>query len=133
VGNREDALDCTQDTFLKAYRKMSTFRGKSSAYSWLRRIAANTALNFVTRNRQSGWNEYNDAIYESSDQSSEEEKKTFSKSWLEPLSPMERAVVTARVYGKMSFRQVGESLKTTENSAKVLYHKAIKKMRQVAK
>lgn len=133
VGNKDDALDCTQDVFIKAYNKLSSFRGEASPYTWLRRIATNHALNFVTRNRQSRWGEFNDVIYEAEDETRQEEERTFDKNWLEELSPMERAVVNARVYGKMSFKQVAESLKTTEGSAKVLYHKAVKKLQQVVK
>lgn len=133
VGNKDDALDCTQDVFMKAYKKKSSFRGDSSPYTWLRRIAANHALNFVSRNKQSTWGEFNDVVYQTDEESDMTEKKTFDASWLEHLSVMEKAVVKARVYGRMSFREVGESLKTTENSAKVLYHRAIKKLQQVAK
>lgn len=43
-GNREDALDLCQDVFLKAYRNLEHFRGFSSFFTWLYRIAVNTAL-----------------------------------------------------------------------------------------
>lgn len=40
-------LDLTQDTFVKAYKSLSKFRGESSFYTWLYRIAVNTAKNFT--------------------------------------------------------------------------------------
>ena len=53
VRNPDDALDVTQDTFVKAYRALATFRGDSAFYTWLYRIAINTAKNYlVTRGRR---------------------------------------------------------------------------------
>ncbi|MCH7694887.1 MAG: RNA polymerase sigma factor RpoE [Proteobacteria bacterium] len=47
VRNQADALDVTQDTFLKAYRALPNFRGDSAFYTWLYRIAVNTAKNYL--------------------------------------------------------------------------------------
>jgi RNA polymerase sigma-70 factor (ECF subfamily) len=49
--NREDARDITQEAFVKAYRKLATFRLESSFYTWLYRIAMNLAID-VTRKRK---------------------------------------------------------------------------------
>jgi RNA polymerase sigma-70 factor, ECF subfamily len=50
-----DALDVTQDAFLKAYRALPNFRGDSAFYTWLYRIAVNTAKNHLaTQARRSG-------------------------------------------------------------------------------
>lgn len=45
--NQSDALDVLQDTFVKAYRSLNTFRGESAFYTWLYRIAVNTAKNHM--------------------------------------------------------------------------------------
>lgn len=42
-----DAMDVTQESFLKAYRALPRFRGESAFYTWLYRIAINTAKNFL--------------------------------------------------------------------------------------
>jgi RNA polymerase sigma-70 factor (ECF subfamily) len=47
----EDAFDFTQEVFLKAYRSLSGFEGRSRFSTWLYRIAYNTAVNSVTRNK----------------------------------------------------------------------------------
>ena len=44
VGSADDARDLLQDTFVKAYENLGTFRGGSSLYTWLFRIAVNTSL-----------------------------------------------------------------------------------------
>ena len=53
VRDQGDALDVTQDAFLKAYRALPNFRGESAFYTWLYRIAINTAKNhLVTMSRR---------------------------------------------------------------------------------
>ncbi|MEC7875504.1 MAG: RNA polymerase sigma factor RpoE [Pseudomonadota bacterium] len=48
VKNHSDALDVSQETFIKAYRALPNFRGESAFYTWLYRIAVNTAKNYLT-------------------------------------------------------------------------------------
>jgi RNA polymerase sigma-70 factor (ECF subfamily) len=46
-----DVEDVTQDAFLKAYRKLGAFDGRSSFYTWLYRITANTAMDWRKREK----------------------------------------------------------------------------------
>jgi RNA polymerase sigma-70 factor, ECF subfamily len=50
LGNRDDALDLSQDVFLRVFRTLSTFRGQSALRTWIYRIVVNQA-----RNRQRWW------------------------------------------------------------------------------
>ena len=50
--NREDAADLAQETFLQAFRAIKSFRGNSSFYTWLHRIAVNLGLNFLKKHRR---------------------------------------------------------------------------------
>ena len=55
VRNQSDAQDVTQEAFLKAYRALPNFRGDSAFYTWLYRIAVNTAKNYLAiQSRRSG-------------------------------------------------------------------------------
>jgi len=47
VGNDEEVLDLTQDVFIRAYQALPGFRGDSVFYTWLYRIAVNTARNYI--------------------------------------------------------------------------------------
>jgi RNA polymerase sigma-70 factor (ECF subfamily) len=51
VGDRDRAADVTQDTFIKAYRKLDTLTDEKSTRSWLYRIATNTAIDEMRRRR----------------------------------------------------------------------------------
>jgi RNA polymerase sigma-70 factor, ECF subfamily len=50
LGNRDDALDLSQDVFLRVFRTLSSFRGRSALRTWIYRIVVNQA-----RNRQRWW------------------------------------------------------------------------------
>ena len=53
IGDREEAADLTQDTFVAAYKSFQKFRGESSFYTWLYRIAVNLCKNkFNERDRR---------------------------------------------------------------------------------
>lgn len=47
IHDHSEALDVAQDTFIKAYRALPNFRGESAFYTWLYRIAINTAKNHL--------------------------------------------------------------------------------------
>ncbi|MCP4042487.1 MAG: sigma-70 family RNA polymerase sigma factor, partial [Gammaproteobacteria bacterium] len=47
-----EVLDVAQDSFLKAYRALPNFRGESAFYTWLYRIAINTAKNHLVAQRR---------------------------------------------------------------------------------
>ena len=51
LGNQQDAEDVLQETFLKAYRHMNGFDGRSKLSTWLFRIATNEALMVLRRHR----------------------------------------------------------------------------------
>ncbi|HJO36190.1 MAG: RNA polymerase sigma factor RpoE [Pseudomonadota bacterium] len=58
VNDQSEAYDVAQEAFIKAYRAMPSFRGDSAFYTWLYRIAINTAKNhIVSRNRHPVSNE----------------------------------------------------------------------------
>jgi len=50
--NAEDALDFAQEVFLKVFRNLSSFEGRSRFSTWLYKIAYNTAINSVTRKKE---------------------------------------------------------------------------------
>lgn len=51
TSNREDASDLTQDTFIKAFQSIQRFKMKSSFFTWLYRIALNTSLTHLRKNK----------------------------------------------------------------------------------
>ncbi|MGJ3241586.1 MAG: sigma-70 family RNA polymerase sigma factor [Opitutales bacterium] len=52
TSNREDAADLTQEAFIKAFRSIGRFQGNASFFTWLYRIAVNTTLSYLKKNRK---------------------------------------------------------------------------------
>ncbi len=52
MGNREQALDATQDTFLTAFQKAEQFEGKSAFGTWIYRIAVNTCYDQLRKHKR---------------------------------------------------------------------------------
>lgn len=51
TANHEDAADLAQETFIKAFEALKTFKGQSSFFTWLYRIAINKTINFLKQHR----------------------------------------------------------------------------------
>lgn len=51
TSNHEDANDLAQDTFIKAYQALKSFKGGSSFYTWVYRIAVNKTINFLKQRK----------------------------------------------------------------------------------
>lgn len=51
TANREDTSDLTQDTFIKAFQSINRFQGHCSFFTWLYKIAVNTSLSHLRKNR----------------------------------------------------------------------------------
>ena len=51
TSNREDAADLTQDAFIKAFQSIHRFQGQSAFFTWLYRIAVNSALSHMRKHR----------------------------------------------------------------------------------
>ncbi|MCS7192666.1 MAG: RNA polymerase sigma factor [Armatimonadetes bacterium] len=79
LGNGEDAADATQETFLKAYQQIRSFRGASSFATWLYRIAVNTCRDIMRRNKATVFSQF----------SPEDEQTDFEPSILIEPNPNE--------------------------------------------
>lgn len=51
TSNREDTADLTQETFIKAFRSINKFKGNSSFFTWVYRIAVNTTISHLKKNK----------------------------------------------------------------------------------
>ena len=54
TANHEDAHDLAQETFIKAFQALRSFKGGSSFYTWIYRIAVNKTINFLKQRRHKG-------------------------------------------------------------------------------
>src|SRR5450631_1838320 len=63
TSNHEDANDLAQDSFIKAFQALKSFKGGSSFYTWLHRIAVNKTINFLNQRKNRVHMSLNDADF----------------------------------------------------------------------
>lgn len=123
------AEDAVQDTFLKAYRRMDTFRGACSEQTWLMSIAINTCRDY----RRTAWMRHTDRRIALEQLPESGAEATFSDGAVmeavAALSPREREAVLLRYYQGMKLREVAQALHISENTAKARLHRANQHLR----
>ena len=62
VGNAEDAMDVTQDAFIKIHRNLGSFRGASSFYTWIYRIVVNLCIDHFRKSGRVRNVDYDDQV-----------------------------------------------------------------------
>jgi len=112
VQNREDALELTQETFVKAYENLPKFKGESSFYTWLYRIVVNLAIDSRRRTRRH--------------QTVTLEDKETGEDLIETLPDQE----SADPYQRARSHQIGERLSEAINEL-TPDHKAVILLREV--
>jgi RNA polymerase sigma factor (sigma-70 family) len=60
TSNHEDANDLAQESFIKAFRALRSFKGESSFFTWVYRIAINKTINFLKQRKKRTWMSLND-------------------------------------------------------------------------
>jgi RNA polymerase sigma-70 factor, ECF subfamily len=142
----EDASDVYQETFLRVYRSLHSFRFDCSFHTWLYRIVTNLCLDHLrkrkVRREESTVVTTPDGSFDRTDAIAEEradgnpqrsllsgELKIRIERVLDELTPRERMVFEMRHYQGMRLRAIGEVLGTSEEAAKNCLFRATQKMR----
>lgn len=135
VGSHDAADDIVQETFIKAFFGLGDFRGSSSFYTWLYRIAVNLSLNAVRKNqvvkylRQS---EIVNRLFPAPDSPDRLVEQQELESQLDKavasLPEKQRAVFVMRYYEGMSYEEISQVLKTSIGGLKANYFHALKKV-----
>lgn len=130
--NYDDARDIAQETFIKAYRKINKFHGRSQFSTWLYRIAVNNCLNYLKKQRPTE-EIYDEMMSDGKDDPVQryKNKKLREKIYdaVAKLPTVQRAVFTLRTLEDMSYQEVSEILKKPISTIKVNHHLAVKNLR----
>jgi RNA polymerase sigma-70 factor (ECF subfamily) len=141
VNQREDAMDLTQETFFRAYRKIDGFKGDSSFYTWVYRIGVNLAIDFQrqrkripTELKDSG-EEFDESMENperpGSDPGREVQRKQVEQRLLaaiEDLTPDHKAVIVLRAIEGLSYKEISRVLGCSEGTVMSRLHYARKKL-----
>ena len=117
-----EAEDIVQDTFLKAYSRLASFQQQSSFYTWLCRIAINTALDFIKRHGRNPVQAVEDpeaapggagasrSLAGPAADMEREEIARVTHSVLEELPEIFRTVLVLREFEELSYQEIADVL-----------------------
>lgn len=132
-GNRDDAADITQSSFLKAYEQLKQFDSRYRFYSWLYRITVNGSLNFINSRRKfEELNEEMDLPEPLSDaEYGESDTSRAIQDALMKLTPDYRIVVVLSHFHEFSYKQMSDVLDIPEKTVKSRLFSARQNLRQI--
>lgn len=128
-GNYNLAEELTQETFYRATKKISEFRGDSKMSTWLCQIAKYVYYQSLDKKRRRKEVSFDEAVeiamQEDTQKSIEdaEAKMNIFKEIYKLSSPM-RDVVMLRLTGELSFKEIGDIMAQSENWARVTFYRA---------
>lgn len=132
--NREWTKDCLQNVFIKVFEKIESFKGESTIYSWLFRIAHNETLNFLEKeNRRTGKDisEKNFEILAGNyllDQIDGHTIQQYLEDAIESLPEKQAKVFELHYFQEKKFSEISVLTGVSEGGLKANYHHAVKKI-----
>ena len=135
IGERNEVEEVVQDTFVRAFASLDGFRGDSTLRTWLFTIARRLVLDRRRAARRRGEQvevHEGDAAteYDSLDGVVADETERRLRTAMERLSPTQREVFVLRVSEGMSYREIADTVDTTEGAARVHYHNAMRAIKE---
>lgn len=137
-GEREGIEELVQDTFVRAFASLDSFRNESSLRTWLFTIERRLMLDrrrSERRERETVGIDDTDHVseYGALDALIAEEVQERVRRSLDALSPTQREVFTLRVQQGLSYKEIAEIVDSTEGAARVHYHNAIRTVKEFLK
>lgn len=145
VHNREDAKELTQDTFIKAYKKLDSFQIGTKFYTWLCRIAVNTTIDHIRRMKLRQTTEFDENIAVSQDGSIDDshysdnpEKNALNdelkKAILEAIDQLpedQKQVLILKEIDGLSYKEIAEIVGVPHGTVMSRLFYARKKMQEI--
>jgi RNA polymerase sigma-70 factor (ECF subfamily) len=129
----DDAADITQDVFVKAFHKLSTFDRRYKFFSWLYRIAVNESLNFVrSKKRFESLDDPERSVDVSSDDKTDDALllRQVDQALME-LKPDSRIVIVLRHFHDLTYQDMSRLLDIPEKTVKSRLFTARQMLREI--
>jgi RNA polymerase sigma-70 factor (ECF subfamily) len=140
-GNREEAEEASQDSFLKVFRSLKGFRMKSSFSTWLYRIVYNTSVSYI-RSKKKGVLSLEDfpadamdfaGIYSTEAEAEDEYRNSLVNFALQKLDDEERGIISLYYYEEMSTEEIAEVTGISRSNIKVRLFRTRQKLLGIIK
>jgi RNA polymerase sigma-70 factor (ECF subfamily) len=141
TGGAEDAMDLLQDAFFQAFRKLKSFQGDSSFYTWVYRVMVNLALSGRRKRtpklfRQASQVETVEPVdtSETSDPSAQlvrQERETAIQNALNQLATDQRVVVVMKEFDGLRYDEIAAALKIPIGTVRSRLHRAREELKEM--
>ena len=144
--NKDDALDVSQDVFIKAYHSIGNFRGQSRISTWLYRIAVNQSLNYIRDRKRKNIFSNLDVLFnnpgsdpvenieDDNDNATQkmerQERKDLLFRAIQKLPKKQRIALTLNKLEELPYREVAEIMDITVSETGVLINRAKKTLQK---
>lgn len=135
VISHDDADDVLQETFIKVFRNIQSFRGECSLFSWLYRVATNQALDFLKKKATEKYCsieelQYNRSIDLQADVyfQGDEIQLKFQQA-IASLPEKQQLIFNMKYFEELKYEQISEILGTSVGALKASYHHAVQKIK----
>lgn len=138
VLSHDDADDVLQNTFLKAWKNIGTFQGKSKISTWLYRIAINESLDFIRHQKPIATVGADESTGVSNRLLADEyfdgdKGQALLQEAISSLPDVQRTVFLLRYYDEKKYSEIHDILGTSEGALKASYHIAVQKITEYIK
>jgi RNA polymerase sigma-70 factor (ECF subfamily) len=134
VPDPDEALDLSQETFVRAYTRLHSFRGRAAFSTWLYRIAVNICLNHLRHHKLAALPEWSsDPAGEVEDPAQAVGRRQIGEAIrraVAELSPKQKTVFVLRHFEGLTFAEIGKVTSRTTGSAKANHFQALAKLRK---
>lgn len=131
VVQHDDAADLLQNTFVKAFTSLDSFRSEASLLTWLLKIATNECLMFLRSKRLRQWLRIGETHVESTSVATgfdEDEALRWFYEAIETLTPMQKAVFNLKYFENLSYEEIERLLGSKNGTLKATYFNAVKRI-----
>ena len=137
VGNHEDASDLSQESFVRAWRGLKTFKGQAALSTWLYRIAVNVCLNRVSvKTPPTDPIELTDHFEDTRVEGAQaallrEERAATVRKAIASLPKKQRATLILRTYHDLSHQQIADILGSSVGATKANFFHALANLKKL--
>ena len=134
VISHDDADDVLQNTFIKVYKNINTFKAESKLYSWMYRIATNEAITFINKRAKEKNIDVSELQYKLAENLEADvyfdgnEMQLQLQKAIATLPQKQQLVFNMRYFDEMKYDDMSEILETSVGALKASYHHAVKKI-----
>ncbi|MCG8411525.1 MAG: RNA polymerase sigma factor [Bacteroidales bacterium] len=145
LNNYDDAMDVSQEVFMKFYESIESFRGDSKITTWLYRISVNKSLNFLRSQKRNKWFSSLDILFSNESKAKEPEDRNLKPDEnieqnenkkvlyyaLNKLPEKQRIAISLNNFENLAYKEISEIMDISVSEVGVLINRGKKKLHKI--